>query len=178
LSPHRPVGKIRPGVGKYYLGYTPQENTPIHESGKEGHISSKVIIRYADGRVVRAFAAAGAIITKPPGPAKLDLRDSEGAAIDLNASDIKAVFVVKSFEGDPNYVEFKSFPERPGGPGLWLRVRFLDGENIEGVAPNSLATFAKSIFFMTPPDPRSNNQAVLVSKPSLADMQVLGFESE
>jgi Family of unknown function (DUF6982) len=145
---------------------------------EEGGPFRKVIVRYSDGRVLRAYLPAEYQIASAPQRLEvLALQDVNGASLDVGASEIKAIFLVKSFEGNPNYVEFKNFPQRPGGPGLWLSVVFKDRESLEGVAPNSLATFIDTIFFMTPPDPRSNNQAVLVSKTFLADMQILGFQA-
>lgn len=137
----------------------------------------KVLVRFSDGRLVRAYlAVSGEWPSLSASAEMLPLQGDNGVRIEFNPEDIKAIFVVKSFEGNPNYVEFKNFPQRPGDPGLWVRVRFMDQESLEGVAPNSLATFADPIFVMTPPDPQSNNQAVLVSKRSLAEMQILGFE--
>ncbi len=149
-----------------------------HEERTEVGEQRKVVVKYSDGRMVRAYLTGHQ--DQVPPTEQIDaqrLKDLEGMPLDFAPHEIKAIFVVKSFEGNPNYVEFKNFPERPGDAGLWVRVLFKDKESLEGVAPNSLATFTDPIFYMTPPDPQSNNQAVLVSKASLADMQVLGFEA-
>lgn len=148
-------------------------------SSEESDSLQKAVIRYADGRVAKAFLPPAAESTfLSPNPGVLTLHDVDGMELEVEAKEIKAVFLVKSFEGDPNYVEFKNFPERPGDAGLWVRVDFTDHESLEGVAPNVLATFSDPIFFMTPPDPQSNNHAVMVSKVSLTNMKVLGFEAE
>jgi hypothetical protein len=88
------------------------------------------------------------------------------------------VFFVKKFEGTPDYSEFKVFTAQPNGRGVWIRVHFQDGEIMEGVAANKLDTYLKPVFAMTPPDPASNNQTVLVSKPSLVEMQILGLAAD
>jgi hypothetical protein len=49
---------------------------------------------------------------------------------------------------------------------------------MEGIASNCLNTYSKSAFYMTPPDPESNNQGVLVSKQYLREMHVLGLASD
>lgn len=135
------------------------------------------VLRYSDGRVVKGYMPKRQGLTSAmAGTETLSFQDPSGVTMGVDTREIKAIFLVKSFEGNPNYLEYKNFPERPGDPGLWIRVRFKDNEILEGVAPNSLATFIDPIFYMTPPDPLSNNQGVLVSKVFLADMQVLGFE--
>lgn len=151
---------------------------PAPRSAFNSTESQKAVIRYSDGRVVRAYVTDQSAMTLPAGPTEpVVLLDGAGERLSVHASELKAIFLVKAFEGDPNYLEFKSFPERPAGPGLWVRVHFQDGESLEGVAPNSLETFLTTFFYMSPPDPRSNNRAVLVSKLALAEMKVLGFET-
>ncbi len=136
----------------------------------------KVVIRYTDGRVQRAFLSKGDEASLIEGRTdSLVAKDSNGKPVKVEASEIKAVFFVKSFEGNPDYSEFKVFSSRPGGKGIWVRVHFKDGEVIEGVAPNNFDTFSKPIFYMTPPDPGSNNHAVIVSKLYLTEMLVLGL---
>jgi len=142
-------------------------------------LSQKVIIRYTDGRVLRGFVPKGtdtALQDTPPD--SLAVKDSDGKPVKVVASDIKAIFFVKSFDGNPDYAEFKVFSTRPSGKGVWVRVHFKDGEVIEGVAPNCFETYSKAVFYITPPDPESNNQGVLVSKHYLKEMQVLGVASE
>jgi uncharacterized protein DUF6982 len=139
----------------------------------------RVVVRYADGRVLRGFVVGGKetrlLDTLPD---SLAVKDSNGKSVKVGASDIKAIFFVKSFEGNPDYTEFKVFSSRPSGKGVWVRVHFKDGEIIEGVAPNCFETYSKAVFYITPPDPGSNNQGVLVSKHYLKEMQVLGLASE
>ena len=98
--------------------------------------------------------------------------------MEVQTSEIKALFFVKRFEGNRDYSEFTVFSNRPSGRGVWVRVKFRDGEVMEGVAPNRLDTYLGAAFSMTPPDPASNNVAVWVSKRSLEEMQVLGLASD
>ncbi len=141
--------------------------------------NQKVVIRYTDGRVLRGF-----VPKRNDTPLQdtlsdsLVVKESGGKRVKVVASDLKAIFFVRSFEGNPDYAEFRVFSSRPSGKGVWVRVRFKDGEVIEGVAPNCIETYSKALFYITPPDPRSNNQGVLVSKHYLKEMQVLGLASE
>ena len=139
----------------------------------------RVVVRYADGRVLRGFVAGRKeTALSDTLPESLKVKDSNGKSVKVGASEIKAIFFVKSFEGNPDYTEFKVFSSRPTGKGVWMRIHFKDGEVIEGVAPNCVETYSKPVFYIMPPDPGSNNQRVLVSKHYLKEMQVLGLASE
>ena len=139
----------------------------------------KAVIRYVDGSLLRGYLSAqdeAALQTNVMEPFVVQV--AGGHSQEVKPSDIKAIFFVKSFEGSPNYSEFKVFTNRPNGRGVWIRVHFRDGEVMEGVATNSLETYTRPVFQLTPPDPASNNQAVLVSKHFLQEMQVLGLAAD
>lgn len=90
---------------------------------------------------------------------------------------LKALFFVKTFEGRTDYQEIKFFDSHPPVEGLWVRIRFFDGEASEGVVHNSLHHLTSPGFFLKPPDPESNNEYVYVLKSSLTDFRVLGVRS-
>lgn len=139
----------------------------------------KVIIRFADGRVLRAyFSPEEEAFLRQNHPPTFTAQTPDGDRVEVQSSDIKAIFFVKSFEGTADYSEFKVFTAQPNGKGVWVRINFLDGEIMEGIAPNRIDTYAQPVFSMTPPDPASNNQTVLVSKRSLREMQILGLAAD
>ena len=139
----------------------------------------KVVIRYLDGRVLRAYLTAEEDrALQGSAPESFSVQSMDGNRAEVLASDIKAIFFVKSFEGTADYSEFKVFSAQPNGKGVWVQVQFQDGEMMEGVAPNRIDTYVKPVFSMTPPDPASNNQTVLVAKRSLVKMQVLGVAAD
>ncbi len=142
-------------------------------------VRQNVVIRYANGRLARGFVSREVEIDLKQSVSEVfNVEGLDGKPVEVRAGEIKAVFFVRSFEGNPNYQEFKVFGFRPTGKGVWVRVQFKDGETLEGVAPNCFETYSKPVFYMTPPDPSSNNRAVLVSKRSLKEMQVLGIASD
>jgi len=139
----------------------------------------KVVIRYSNGRVLRAYLSAEEeSLLQQNDPPMFAAQTPEGGRVEVNSPDIKAIFFVKSFEGTADYSEFKVFSAQPNGKGVWVRIHFQDGEIMEGIAPNRIDTYAKPVFLMTPPDPASNNQTVLVSKRSLREMQILGIAAD
>ena len=156
-----------------------QTNAPL-ETAKavpQTEVRRKVVIRYASGDILRGFLAIGEE-GLPTDSSAFVVEGPSGGFIEANASELKAIFFVKSFEGSRDYSEFKVFRTRPNEKGVWVRVRFRDGEEMEGVTPNCLDTYTKSVFHMSPPDPASNNQVVLVSKSFLKEMRVLGLASD
>ena len=68
----------------------------------------------------------------------------------------------------------KSFLSRPKLDGLWVRLRFRDGESLEGVIPNDLLGFQDNGLQMTPPDFNSNTDRIFVPRSALTELTVLG----
>ena len=59
-------------------------------------------------------------------------------------------------------------------PGLWVRMRFRDGDWMDGVLPNNLLVLEPHGFTMIPPDPGYQNQRVFVPRTAVTEIQVLG----
>ena len=89
--------------------------------------------------------------------------------------DVKAVFYVKSFEGNSNHNHLNFHTRSPITHGIWMRFQFRDGEVMEGIVFNSLRYLVDPGFFALPTDPDSNNKLVYVVKKSLLDHRVLGL---
>ena len=69
---------------------------------------------------------------------------------------LKAVFVVRDFNGNPQYKERKTFLKGENSSGLKLEVTFNDGEMIVGSTPLGYDPKRQG-FFIIPADPNSNN---------------------
>ncbi len=67
---------------------------------------------------------------------RLKLLDS-GEMEDVSTKDAKAVFFVKTFDGDLRHRALHFHEHAPTVPGLWVRVYFYDGEMIEGLISNT-----------------------------------------
>jgi len=94
---------------------------------------------------------------------------------EILAQDIKAVFYVNSFDGDSDHESLNFHSRAPIVHGIWMRLQFLDGEVMEGIAYNSISYLVDPGFFLLPTDPDSNNRLVYVRKSWLADHRVLGM---
>jgi hypothetical protein len=120
-------------------------------------VTDKVVARYVDSRVVKGYAPDfdpdKRCFHLFRGPAD----DSVGREVHLR--DLKAVFFVRDFGGDPQYNERKCFREGEWPPGRKVEVTFVDGEVLVGSTTTGYAPEGPGFLF-SPADPRSNNVKV------------------
>ena len=107
---------------------------------------------------------------------RLTLIDT-GEITDISTSDAKAVFFVKTFDGDLRHKALHFHTNAPIVQGLWVRVHFHDDEEIEGIISNSSDYVLDNGFFLIPTDPNGNNRLVYVNKGRLKDFCVLGMRN-
>lgn len=136
----------------------------------------KVVIRYLDGKIVK-----GHVLSFSPSDKEIIIEDFSLEKRSINVEDLKAVFFVRTFEGDRNRVETKSFLGTiPKGKRVF--VRFKDGEAmtgyVEGEIPWKKGFFLESSkgtgFFLTPVDSHSNNIKVFIVAKAVRDVTVMG----
>ncbi len=63
---------------------------------------------------------------------------------------------------------------RPKLDGLWIRLRYTDGETLEGVVPNDLLSLLDNGVQITPPDLSSNTDRIFVPRTAISSLTVLG----
>jgi hypothetical protein len=121
-----------------------------------------VVAHYVDGRVSKGqtedFSPAHPTFTLIP----LDGGDNREPA-SVHVQDLKAVFFVKDFAGDPDYSEWKHF-EVPR-LGLHVAVKFTDGEVMVGAQLPLTTDYG---FVLFPADRGSNNERVFVVSAAVA----------
>ena len=118
-------------------------------------IHNRVVARYADGRIVKGTTQDFSVTRDffhviPP--------DAGATPVRVTIPVLKAVFFVKDHTGDKDYNERKAFDKVV--PGRKLQVTFRDGEVLVGTSTAYDA--ARPGFFMTPADPKSNNDRIYV----------------
>jgi hypothetical protein len=134
----------------------PLDSESLHRDAAMLEGWQRVVARYSDGRMVKGYTNDFAV-TRP----EFTLRpttDASAAGAPITIADLKAVFFVRDFDGDPARRERKTFA--PACLGRKLEVRFNDGEVLLGTTPGYRTGGAG--FFMTPADPRANNCRVFV----------------
>lgn len=107
-------------------------------------------------------------------PSGVELLRQEGEIAVIPYAEIKTVAFVKDFEGAREPLEARLFQTRPKMEGLWVRMKFRDGEVLDGVLPNNLLQLDRQGYTVTPPEPYSNNQRIFVPREALLTIQVLG----
>jgi PilZ domain len=121
---------------------------PVEHTAETSIDWGKVVARFNDGSIVRGY-------TNDFDPSKAhmhissDLRDGESTIILL--SDLKALFFVREFAGNPMRADDKFFSQTPNGDRM--EVTFLDNEVMVGSTQSYLAEGQG--FFLQPADPRS-----------------------
>ena len=107
-------------------------------------------------------------------PSGVELLTPDGNFSVVPYDEIKAVQFVKDFEPPDPASERKVFTTRPKMDGLWVRVKFRDGEVMDGILANNLLNLENQGFTLVPPDPYSNNQRLFLPRMALTELQVLG----
>ncbi len=108
---------------------------------------------------------------------RLELLDMTGKVTELLLAEVKMVCFVRDFlPGDPVNPERlvrRTFTARPRAEGVWVRLQFRDGDQLEGLANNDLSILEPEGIQVTPPDTRSNTQRVFVPRTALESMTVI-----
>ena len=132
---------------------------PVQPAGAHAAAGSgwnKLVVRYLDGTLLKGFCQ-----DFHPTRSFFHLTPSitPGAETSMvPMQQLKAVFFVRDFEGDPDYVEGRTFAERPSGRKV--EITFADGELMVG---STLGYRTDGTgFFISPADGDGNNLRVFV----------------
>ncbi len=130
-------------------------------------VTNKIVAHYRDGRLVKGT-------TNDFSPAKpifhVQETDGEHAMREVSIVDLKALFFVKTYEGDPNH-ERDDRGTGPAGAGRRIEVTFLDGEVMVGCT--SGYSPQKPGFFVVPVDAGGNNERVFVVNAAVSKVRWL-----
>jgi hypothetical protein len=130
----------------------------------------KVIVELLDKKLVRGYLNPVKLGQSHP---EIDLLTEQGAHEQVPMGKVRAVYFVRDLHEDID-LERKSFLSRPKLDGLWVRLRFQDGDSLEGVIPNDLLAFLDNGVQITPPDFNSNADRLYVPRAALTELTVLG----
>jgi hypothetical protein len=133
----------------------------------------KVVARYINGRMIKG-------ITHDFFPNKdrfhiVPADNPLDKPIEVTLKHLKAVFVVRSFDGDSGYVERKKYQEGDTPYGTPLEVTFTDGEVMVGSSMGFDPR--REGFFLSPVDPEGNNLRVFVITSTLKTIRQLLLKS-
>ena len=135
------------------------------------NVQNKVVVRYLDGRVLKGNTA-DFLPTRPVfHVVPIGQSGSLISVVEIKLSDLKAVFFVKDFTGDSAYDEVRSFNAGARAQGRRIQVVFKDGELLVGTTMGYQPDRAG--FFLTPVDPKSNNDRCFVVAAAVRDVKFL-----
>jgi hypothetical protein len=129
----------------------------------------KVVIVLADKKPVRGYLNPGRLGQSDP----IDLLTPDGEHEAIPLSRVRSIYFVRDFSDDFE-PERKAFLSRPKLDGLWVRLRYIDGDTIEGVVPNDLLTMLDNGIQITPPDLNSTTDRIFIPRSALTEFTVLG----
>jgi len=127
-----------------------------------------VVARFVDGRRIKGvthdFAA------NKPDFHVFERGDESKKPQPVSIQELKAVFFVKTYEGDKGHLEYKLF-DRANVQARKIFVRFNDGEFMVGFTMGY--TPDKQGFFLAPADPDSNNSRIYIVNDAVDHIQWL-----
>lgn len=121
-------------------------------------LNNLVVARYLDGRMLKGMTRDFSA-NRPA--FHVETADTH-EIVELRCRHLKALFFVKSHDGDPGRNDIRGFLEAPPetAQGRKLAVRFRDGEFLCGYTLSWSPD--REGFFLFPADPGSNNQRIYV----------------
>jgi Family of unknown function (DUF6982) len=129
----------------------------------------KVIVVLADRKPLRGYLNAGRLGQTD----SVDLLTQDGAHQEIPVAKIRSIYFVREFS-DEFEPERKAFLSRPKLDGLWVRLRYLDGDTLEGLIPNDLISLLDNGLQISPPDLNSTTDRIFVPRSALSEVTVLG----
>jgi hypothetical protein len=137
-------------------------------------MNNKIVARYLDGRLIKGIAL-DIDVTRP----KFHVRPPEGKAVEVQLRELKALFYVRTLDGDPEHQESKTPDpnDARGRSSTVVALTFKDGEVMVGHTIGN--PMNRPYFFIVPVDPLSNNIRVLVNRAALISLEpVAGSDGE
>jgi hypothetical protein len=117
----------------------------------------KVVVHFSNHRIVKGYTQDFF-----PNKPLFHLHPAEAASsrepFEIALKELKAIFFVKDFQGNPGYQDKKEFIAKEQSSGRKVEITFIDGEILFGT---TLGYDPKRVgFFVFPADPGSNNLRV------------------
>jgi len=157
-------------VAKLHFSSTNSSRTASYVTDKHKSTYKKVVVRRLDQVVIKGFVDSASYLK----PDAIEMLDREGRALTVPLAEIKGVFFVREFDGNPQRYERKLFQSRPRMAGLWVQMTFKDKELLEGLLPSNLIELSPVGFLVTPADLYSNNLKIFIPRTALSEITVLG----
>ncbi len=131
---------------------------------------NKIVVRYQDGRLLKGsttdFFPNKEVFHVVPADAEAGAKP-----VDVFVRDLKAVFFVKDFTGNPSYNDKKEFDQSRPASGRKIKVVFKDNEVLTGTTQGYQP--GRPGFYVVPADPNSNIDRFYVVSAATRDVSFL-----
>ena len=135
-----------------------------------GSTIKKVLVRRFDREPLTGFVNPQTYLL----PTGVELMKPDGTLAIIPYQEVKTVSFVRDFDAADTPPDRLVFHSRPKMDGLWVRMRFRDGEVMDGILSNNLLQLEPQGFTFVPPEPYSNNQKIFSPREALTQFQILG----
>ena len=131
---------------------------------------NKVVARFTDGRVVKG-TTANFIPSQEKFHVSVEGAEPGSRPVEVQTKELKALFFVKDFIGDPRHIDVPEFDSSRPPVGRKIKVEFKDGELLVGTTTGYQP--GRPGFFMQPADNNSNNERCYIFAAATADVSFL-----
>ena len=135
-----------------------------------GSTVKRVVVERFDRELMRGFVNPQTCLLA----GGMEVLSPDGSVAQVPYSQIKAVSYVRDPEGHGVLSERRSFLARPKMAGLWVELKFRDGEMLEGILSNNLLLPDAHGYTLAPPESAGNAQRVFVPREAMSELVVLG----
>jgi hypothetical protein len=132
--------------------------------------NKKIVIRRFDRDPVPGFVNAQTYLQA----GGVEVLTVSGTVLLVPYDEVKVLYFVRDFYAGEPSAEHRVFLTRPKANGVWVRMKFRDGEVMDGLMPNNLLQLEPYGFTLVPPGAGSNCQKVFVPRAALSELQVVG----
>ncbi len=129
---------------------------------------NRIVARFQDGHVMKGFTT-DFLPAKDRFHVTLDGQGSGAKPVEVHVPELKAIFFVKSFDGNPQHQ--RSNDPSQAGLGRRLRVVFKDGELMVGTTQGY--DRSRPGFFVIPVDAAGNNERCFVVAAAVGEVTFL-----
>ncbi|MDI6739930.1 MAG: hypothetical protein QME74_06155 [Candidatus Edwardsbacteria bacterium] len=129
---------------------------------------SKLVVRYLDGRVIKGRTLD---FSSTKDSFHVTTLDQPPVSTEVRLVQVKAVFFVKDFAGNPGYDERTDYDPGQRILGRKMQVTFDDGEALVGVAEVYMPN--RKGFILFPADKNSNAEKVFVVNSAVREVKFM-----
>jgi hypothetical protein len=134
----------------FTAAHSPRRALRVPDNHKSTY--KKVVVRKLDHGLLKGFVDSTSYLR----PSAIEMLAREGRTVVIPLREVKGVFFVRDFDGNPQLSERPVFQSRPRLAGLWVQMTFKDKEVLEGLLPSNLVELTPEGFLITPADLYSN----------------------